>query len=69
VSPFHLAILQFSLSEKETGFQQLGRAFENRCFELTAIKVDPRLDCVRSSGEFDSLVSRLQLPVPPRPVA
>jgi TolB-like protein/Tfp pilus assembly protein PilF len=59
VSPFELASVHFSLEEGEEGFKWLERAFQDRCFELISLKVDPRFDAFRGNPRFASLSSQL----------
>jgi TolB-like protein/Tfp pilus assembly protein PilF len=62
VSPFELAALHFALDQTEEGFRWLAKAFEDRCFELTALKVDPRWESLRGNPRFHKLFDRLGLP-------
>ena len=61
VSPFDLASMHFALGDEETGFQWLTKAFEDRCFELLSIRVDPRFDLLRSNPRLEELARRLGL--------
>ena len=63
VSPFELATIYFALNQLEpTGFNWLTRAYQDRCFELLAIKVDPKFDAVAGDARFAELFSKLGLP-------
>ncbi|MGH9575026.1 MAG: tetratricopeptide repeat protein [Candidatus Acidiferrales bacterium] len=62
VSPFELASIYFALNQLEQGFQWLTKAFHDRCFELVAIKVDPKFDSVASDPRLSSLFNQLGLP-------
>lgn len=62
VSPFDLSLLYFALEQIDEGFAQLEKAFHDRCFELGSLKVDPRLDPVKSDPRFVGLFRRLGLP-------
>ena len=62
VSPFELASIYFALNQPDHGFQWLTKAFQDRCFELVAIKVDPKFDSVGDDPRFASLVAQLNLP-------
>jgi serine/threonine-protein kinase len=62
VSPFELASIYFALNQLEQGFQWLSKAFQDRCFELVAIKVDPKFDSVASDPRFTALFNQLGLP-------
>jgi serine/threonine-protein kinase len=62
VSPFEISLLHFALGQIEQGFQWLARAFQDRCFELIYISVDPRLDSFKGNPTFHELFSQLGLP-------
>jgi serine/threonine-protein kinase len=59
VSPFELASLHFALGQVEPGFEWLTRAYQDRCYELVAIRVDPRFDSLRGHPMFTSIASKL----------
>jgi TolB-like protein/Flp pilus assembly protein TadD len=61
VSPFDFAIVHLALGQLDQGFEYLSAACDDRCFELLAIKVDPRFDPYREDARFIALVRRLQL--------
>ena len=60
-SPFDLASLYLALGDRERGFKWLATAFQNRCFEVLSIKVDPRFDPFREDRGFKELVVQLRL--------
>lgn len=60
-SPFDLASLYLALGDRDCGFRWLAQAFQNRCFELLSIKVDPRFDPFRDDPKFKELVIQLGL--------
>jgi TolB-like protein/Flp pilus assembly protein TadD len=62
VSPFELASLHFALLQADEGFQWLAKAFQDRCFELISLRVDPRWESLRGSPRFHQLFERLGLP-------
>ena len=62
VSPFELASIHFAVGQVDEGFDWLTRAFQDRCFELVAIKVDPRFDALRGDPRFVALFNQLGLP-------
>jgi TolB-like protein/tetratricopeptide (TPR) repeat protein len=62
VSPFELALIYFALGRKDEGFERLTKAFEDRCFELITIRMDPRFDEVRDDSRFVALFNQLGLP-------
>ena len=61
ISPFELASMNFALGQQEQGFDWLKKAFKDRCFELVAIKVDPRFDSLKNNTTFMDLASQLGL--------
>ena len=51
-----------ALGEKDEAFSELNKAYENRESFLIRLKVDPRLDSLRSEARFADLVRRVGLP-------
>jgi serine/threonine-protein kinase len=62
VSPFELASLHYALGQSGEGFEWLTKAFQDRCFELISLRVDPRWQPLKSDPQFHQLFSRLGLP-------
>ncbi len=62
ISPFELALIYFALNRLDEGFESLTRAYQDRCFELISIKIDPRFDSVRKDPRFTTLFRQLGLP-------
>ena len=62
ISPFEQALTYFALDRMDEGFERLTKAFQDRCFELITIKVDPRFDSVKKDPRFTSLFHQLGLP-------
>ena len=62
VSPFELASVHFALGDGEEGFKWLTKAFQDRCFELISLRVDPRWQSMKSNQRFHELSSQLGLP-------
>jgi len=62
ISPLEVASLHLALGEVEEGLHWLTRAFQDRCFDLISIRVDPRLESIRGNPRFHSLISQLALP-------
>jgi serine/threonine-protein kinase len=62
VSPFELASLQFALGQNDEGFHMLSKAFQDRCFELICLRVDPRWESLRGNPRFHRLFEQLGLP-------
>ncbi|HYY58940.1 MAG TPA: tetratricopeptide repeat protein, partial [Pyrinomonadaceae bacterium] len=61
VSPYDFTIIYTALGERELAFEALERAFENRSEALVWLKVDPRLDPIRTDPRFISIQRRVGL--------
>ena len=61
ISPFEVSSIHFALGQTDEGFQWLKKAFQDRCFELISIKVDPQFDALKHEPAFIELASRLHL--------
>src|SRR6185295_6326771 len=59
VSPLEFAWIQFALGDSEAGFKWLGKAGEDRTFDILSIKVDPRYDPFRDDRRFVALARQL----------
>lgn len=59
VSPFELAAIELALGHRELGLRWLTKAADDRAFEMTALAVDPRLDPIRQTPEYQAVVNRL----------
>jgi len=57
-----VATIYAALGQKDKGFSWLEKAYEDRGFFLTGIKVDPAMDPLRSDPRFAELVGRVGLP-------
>jgi len=62
VSPFELASIHFAMEHADEGFQWLAKAFQDRCFELISLRVDPRWENLRGNPRFRKLFDQLGLP-------
>jgi serine/threonine-protein kinase len=62
VSPFDLASCCLGLDATDDVFLWLSRAFQDRCFELISLRVDPRWQPFRAQTRFLEMVNRLNLP-------
>jgi serine/threonine-protein kinase len=49
------------LEQKDEGFDWLKKAFQDRCFELVSLNVDPRFDSIKADPRFGPLSSQLGL--------
>jgi len=62
VSPFEIALFHAALGERSQALDWLDLAFKQRSNALADLKVDPRLDPLRSEPRFQNLVRRVGLP-------
>ena len=61
VSPLDFAFIYTGLGDKEQAFANLEKAYQERTTWLMWIKVDPRLDPLRSDPRFADLLRRMKL--------
>jgi TolB-like protein/Tfp pilus assembly protein PilF len=61
VSPFFFALVYTGLGEKEMALQWLEKAYEQRSGSIRYLKVEPRLDSIRSDPRFADLMRRVGL--------
>jgi len=50
------------LGQRDQAFESLDKAFRERSDQMIYLKVDPRLDSLRSDARFASLVLRVGIP-------
>lgn len=61
ISPSAFTLIHTALGEKEQALNSLERAFEAHDFDLCLLKVDPKLDSLRSSPRFTRVLERVGL--------
>lgn len=61
VSPTELAILYVALGDKEKALASLEKAFTDRDFQLTSLKVEPGYDPLRNEARFQELLRKVGL--------
>ncbi len=61
VSPYSVATIYVGLGEADRAFEWLERAFREHAFALVYLKVDPRMDRLRSDPRFQDMLRRLGL--------
>jgi len=61
VSPYAISLIYIALKEKDAAFQSLGRAFQERDENFVHLRVDPRLDPIRSDARFQQLLQQINL--------
>jgi TolB-like protein len=62
-SAYSLAGLYIALDEKDSAFESLHHAYEQRDLQLVSLKVDPTLEGLRNDPRFRKLISRVGLPL------
>jgi TolB-like protein len=62
VAAYWLALIHACLKDKEQAFLWLQRAHQERSARLALVKIDPRLDFLRSDPRFDDLLRRMNFP-------
>lgn len=55
VSPFDTAVVHLGLGEINRAFHGLEKAFQDRCYEITWLPIDPRWDVLRTDSRYKSL--------------
>ncbi len=63
LSPYDRAIIHTALGEENKAFEYLESAYEKRSEALVWLKVDPRLDPLRSKSQFIELLTKVGLPL------
>jgi serine/threonine protein kinase/tetratricopeptide (TPR) repeat protein len=62
ISPFEIALIYLGLGQTDRAFEWLERAYRERSDLLVYLKLDPRLDAIRSDPRFKDLVRRVGIP-------
>ena len=62
VAPYHIAIIYAGLQKKDEAFEWLEEAYQGRDEWLLYLKIDPRLDSLRSDARFSNLLGLAGLP-------
>jgi tetratricopeptide (TPR) repeat protein len=61
VSAYYVALVHLALGELETGMDWLERAYDEQSSWIGYMKVDPRLDPVRTKPRFQRLLGKMRL--------
>ncbi len=62
VPPYNFAMIYAGLGDKDEAFAYLNRAFDERSYYLTWLKVDSQMDSLRDDPRFKELLKRMNLP-------
>jgi len=60
-SPYKIALLYVAIKDKDSAFYWLDRARQAHTWDLSYVKVDPRLDDLRADARFNDLLKRMGL--------
>lgn len=61
VSPFDIAMIYIGLGDKDLALQWLEKAYQEHSDQIAYLKMDPRLDPLRSDPRFKDLLRRIRL--------
>lgn len=61
ISPYAVSLIYIALNEKDSAFQNLQQAFQERDENFIHLRVDPRLDPIRSDARFQQLLKQINL--------
>ncbi|MBY0496378.1 MAG: tetratricopeptide repeat protein [Cyanobacteria bacterium] len=61
VSPVEFMIATFAAGDRDAGYRWLGKACDDRCFEMLTLKVDPRFDAISGDARFAAVTARVGL--------
>jgi serine/threonine-protein kinase len=61
VSPVEFMTLSFAAGDNDSGYRWLTKAGDDRCFDLLALKVDPRFDGLRDDRRYAAVAGRIGL--------
>jgi serine/threonine-protein kinase len=59
VDPYLIAVVHTGLGNKDQAFEWLGKAYEERSKEIPSLKVEPKLDDLRSDPRFSALLKKV----------
>jgi TolB-like protein/Flp pilus assembly protein TadD len=61
VSPFEFLTIHFAMGDIDKGYAWLGKACDDRSFEMLSMNVDPRFDGLRGDARFTALTKKVGL--------
>ena len=62
VPPYTTALIYTALGQRDDAFVWLEKAYQDRSWMMAFLKVDPRLDALRSDSRFTDLMQRMKFP-------
>jgi hypothetical protein len=61
IAPYYLALPYIGLGDKKKALDWLEKAVEDHSWPLPYIKVEPKMDVLRSEPRFEKIIQRLKL--------
>jgi serine/threonine-protein kinase len=61
VSPVEFMTTAFAAGDRDAGYRWLKQACDERCFEMLALKVDPRFESIGDDARFTAVANRVGL--------
>jgi hypothetical protein len=61
VSPVEFMTTAFAAGDRDAGYRWLKQACDERCFEMLALKVDPRFESINRDPRFNAVANRVGL--------
>jgi TolB-like protein/Flp pilus assembly protein TadD len=61
VSPVEFTTAAFASGDRDAGYRWLGKACDDRCFEMLTLKVDPRFEAISNDARFAAVTARVGL--------
>ena len=61
VSPVEFMTTAFAAGDRDAGYRWLKQACDERCFEMLALKVDPRFESIGDDARFHAVANRVGL--------
>jgi tetratricopeptide (TPR) repeat protein len=61
VSPFEFVTIYFALGDTDRAYRWLMKACDDRCWDLLALKVDPRFESLQDDARFVAAMRRIRL--------
>lgn len=62
VTPYMIGRIYAALDQKDEAFRWLETGYRERAAWMPFLKVDPRMDCLRSDPRFEGLLRRMNFP-------
>jgi hypothetical protein len=64
VPAYNLAVIHLALNDKDAALNYLQKAYQERDWAMFVLKVEPRIDPLRSDPRFQALLGTMNFPQP-----